>query len=180
MDESTDQSGELAPEVGVPDLVALCRLLNEEGVCYIVYGGLACLLHGHERMTRDADLYIGPDRENIRRVLAVLGRWGHGYASELTVDDVIENVVVRIADTFVVDVAAEVWKLEWKRAWNQRRIVRIDDVEIPVLSRVDLITSKLTYRERDRWDREILGAMKGPEPGHVPESKTADGASDRK
>jgi hypothetical protein len=167
MDENTDSGGELAPEVGVPDLVALCRLLNDAKVRYMVYGGLACLLHGHERMTRDADLYVGPDRENIRRALAALGQWGHGYASELTVDDVIENVVVRIADTFVVDVAAEVWKLEWGRAWRQRRITTIDGVDIPFLSRQDLITSKLTYRERDHWDREVLEAMRGSEPGHA-------------
>ena len=167
MDQSADQSGELAPEVGVPDLVALCRLLNGAGVQYLVYGGLACLLHGHERMTRDADLYVGPDRENIKRVLDALGRWGQGYASELTVDDVVENVVVRIADTFVVDVAAEVWKLEWRKAWGGRRIATIDGVDIPFLSRKDLITSKLTYRERDRWDREILEAMQGAEPGRA-------------
>lgn len=167
MDQNADQTGELAPEVGVPDLVALCRLLNEAGVRYLVYGGLACLLHGHERMTRDADLYVGSDRENIRLALAVLGRWGNGFASELTVDDVVENVVVRIADTFVVDVAAEVWKLEWATAWSRRRIVTIEGVEVPFLSRQDLITSKLTYRERDHWDREILEAMKGPEAGHA-------------
>ena len=167
MDENTDQEREHAPEVGVPDLVALCRLLNQAGVRYLVYGGLACLLHGHERMTRDADLYVGPDRENIRRVLAALGRWGEGYASELTVDDVLENVVVRIADTFVVDVAAEVWKLDWTAAWSRRRISTIDGVDIPFLSRQDLITSKLTYRERDQWDRKILEAMKGSEPGHA-------------
>ena len=167
MDENANQDGQLAPEVGVPDLVALCRLLNESGVHYLVYGGLACLLHGHERMTRDADIYVGPDRENIRLVLAALGQWGPGFASELTVDDVVENVVVRIADTFVVDVAAEVWKLEWSTAWSRRRIATIEGVDIPFLSRQDLITSKLTYRERDHWDREVLEAMKGPQPGNA-------------
>jgi len=167
MDGHADQEGEFAPEVGVPDLVALCRLLNQAGVQYLVYGGLACLLHGHERMTRDADLYVGPDRENIRSVLATLARWGEGYASELTVDDVVDNVVVRIADTFVVDVAAEVWKLDWASAWNRRRIATIEGVDIPFLSRQDLITSKQTYRERDQWDRKILEAMKGSEPGHA-------------
>ena len=79
----------------------------------------------------------------------------------------LENVVVRIADTFVVDVAAEVWKLDWTAAWSRRRISTIDGVDIPFLSRQDLITSKLTYRERDQWDRKILEAMKGSEPGHA-------------
>jgi hypothetical protein len=137
----------------------------------MVYGGLACLLHGHERMTRDADLYVGPDRENIRRALASLGKWGHGYARELTVDDVVENVVVRIADVFVIDISAEVWKLEWNAAWSRRRIVTVDGVGIPVLSRADLIASKRTYREQDKWDRAVLETMQGPEPG-----RTADAA----
>lgn len=167
MDENANQAGELAPEVGVPDLVALCRLLNQSGVEYIIYGGLACLLHGHERMTRDADIYVGPDRENIRRALVALGKWGEGYASELTVDDVVENVVVRIADAFVVDVAAEVWKLDWNTAWMRRRLATIDGVDIPFLSRQDLILSKMTYRDRDSWDREVLESLTGPEPGRA-------------
>jgi hypothetical protein len=167
MDPSTNSEGELAPEVGVPDLVALCRLLNEAGVQYMVYGGLACLLHGHERMTRDADLFVGPDRDNIARILAVLSRWGQGYAAELTVEDVVENVVVRIADTFVLDIAAEVWKLDWPGAWSRRRIAVVDGVEIPFLARSDLIRSKETYREKDRWDAEVLQAMNGPESGHA-------------
>lgn len=165
MDASAAPGGELAPEVGVPDLLSLCRLLNAAGVRYMVYGGLACLLHGHERMTRDADLYVGPDRDNIRLALTVLGRWGHGYASELAVDDVVENVVVRVADVFVVDIASEVWKLEWEPAWKRRRIVTVEDVTIPVLSRADLIASKRTYREQDAWDRKVLESLQGPEPG---------------
>jgi hypothetical protein len=167
VDESPAQGGELAPEVGVPDLVSLCRLLNDAGVRYIVYGGLACLLHGHERVTRDADLFVGPERDNIQTALNVLGQWGHGYASELSVDDVIQNVVVRIADRFVVDVASQVWKLEWEAAWQRRRIVSVGDVDIPILSRADLIASKQTYREQDRWDRGILASMQGQEPGRA-------------
>jgi hypothetical protein len=165
VDERSDQGGELAPEVGVPDLVSLCRLLNAAGVRYMIYGGLACLLHGHERVTRDADLYVGPDRDNIRQALAVLGRWGHGYASELSVDDVVQNVVVRIADLFVVDVASQVWRLEWEAAWGRRRVVSVDGVDIPILSRADLIASKQTYREQDRWDRRVLESLPEQEPG---------------
>lgn len=118
-------------------------------------------------MTRDADLFMGPGRDNIARALAALGKWGHGYATELTVEDVIENVVVRIADTFILDIAAEVWKLDWHGAWSRRRIVIVDGVEIPFLSRSDLIKRKQTYREKDRWDAEILQTMKGSEPGYA-------------
>ena len=42
----------------------------------MVYGGLACLLHGHERMTRDADLFLEDTDENLRCALASLTGWG--------------------------------------------------------------------------------------------------------
>ena len=76
MDADSNRGGDEAPQVGLPDLVSLCRLLDQGGVCYLVYGGLSCLLHGHERMTRDADIYLGESRENIARALAVLTKWG--------------------------------------------------------------------------------------------------------
>ena len=165
MDSTADQQGSLPPSVGVPDLVALCRRLNHAGVRYIVYGGLSCLLHGHERMTRDADIYLGDSRENIALALETLRSWGSGYARELTVDDVIENVVVRICDVFVLDIASRVWRLDWDTAWRNRRVLTIDGVDIPFLSRADLIKSKQTYREQDRWDVRVLSSMQGPEPG---------------
>jgi len=165
MDSGTDSEGAVAPAVGIPDLIGLCRLLNEAGVQYLVYGGLACLLHGHERMTRDADIYVGPSRGNIAKVLEALTRWGAGYARELTVDDVLSSVVVRINDVFVLDVASEVWKLEWGQAWKSRRVLRLGGISIPVVSRTDLIKSKLTYREQDKWDVAVLSTLQGPEPG---------------
>ena len=166
MDEDSNRSGDEAPQVGLPDLVSLCRLLDEGGVQYLVYGGLSCLLHGHERMTRDADIYLGESRLNIKRALGVLKHWGAGYASELTVDDVLENVVVRVCDSFVLDLACRVWNLEWDTAWHNRRIVEVDGVCIPFLSRADLILSKKTYREKDHVDLEVLRSLTGPEPGH--------------
>ena len=170
MDASSDRGSAEAPEVGLPDLASLCRLLNSGGVQYLVYGGLACLLHGHERMTRDADIYLGESRDNIARALDALKRWGAGYAAELTVDDVLENVVVRICDVVVVDLASRAWNLDWGAAWRNRRIVEVDGVKIPLLSRADLIRSKQTYREQDRADVQVLSALTGPEPGRAGEA----------
>lgn len=151
--------------VGLPDLVNLCRRLNGAGVQYVVFGGMACLLQGFERMTKDIDIYLGEDQENIARALTALADWGDGYARELTVADVLESVVVRIFDRFILDIASKVWKLEWKDAYARRRIVLVDGVEVPILSRRDLITSKTTYRERDAVDIQELHLLSNPEPG---------------
>jgi hypothetical protein len=164
MDPKTDQPGD-APTVGVPDLLRLCRHLNEAGVQYLVYGGLACLLHGHERMTRDADIYLADTEDNLSRALTALSHWGEGYAAELTIRDLRESVVVRLCDIIVIDLATRVWGLVWAEAWRNHRVVEVDSVEIPILSRQDLIRSKHTYREQDHWDVQVLRSLTGPEPG---------------
>ena len=155
--------GEIA--VGLSDLASLCHLLNEGGVRYLVYGGLACIIHGHTRTTMDADICVGEDRDNITRALAVLARWGEGFAGELTPDDVLENVVVRIGEKITVDLSCRLWKVDWNHAWNNRRLVTVAGVIVPVLCRLDLYRSKETYRERDRWDRDVLSGLTHPEPG---------------
>lgn len=53
------------------DIVRLARTLNEHRVDYVVVGGIAAMLHGASRGTRDADLLIDSSTENVERFLAV-------------------------------------------------------------------------------------------------------------
>ena len=151
--------------IEVPDLLDLCRLLNAAGVHYLIYGGMACLLYGHIRATQDVDIFVGEDLANIRRALDALTHWGTGLAAQLTPEEIRDNVVVRIVDRCIIDLAARVWKLDWDTAWARRRLVTIDGVVIPVLCRQDLIESKQTYREKDAWDIAELKLLANPDPG---------------
>ncbi len=155
--------------VTVDDLVELARRLQRAGVQFVVYGGIACVLHGFVRATNDLDLCIGENPDNIKKALNVLASWGQGFARELKPDDVLDSVVVRIGDAFTLDIASKIWKLDWEQAWARRRIVTIDGVDIPVLSREHLIKSKLTYREKDAWDVRELSNLIHPEPGRPAE-----------
>ncbi len=40
------------------DFLELLKLLNQHGVKHLVIGGYAVVLHGHNRMTGDLDLFI--------------------------------------------------------------------------------------------------------------------------
>lgn len=51
---------------------AIVRALNEARVRYIVVGGVAVIAHGYERLTKDLDLVIGLERENIVAALKTL------------------------------------------------------------------------------------------------------------
>lgn len=146
-------------EARVP-LLRVCRLLNEEGARYLVIGGQACILHGLVRTTEDVDVLIEPSEENCQRVIAALGRLADGAARELTPRDLIENVVVKIADEVEVDVSTHAWKVTFNEAAATAIRHEIEGVEIPYLDLDMLIASKETYREQDAADRARLLELK--------------------
>jgi hypothetical protein len=61
----------------VRSVEAIIRALNDANVKYLIVGGLAVNAYGYERLTRDVDLVIGLEPENIIRGLRAL--IGIGY-----------------------------------------------------------------------------------------------------
>lgn len=51
----------------VQDFEDLLDLLERFEVRYLIIGGLAFIYHAKPRYTKDMDLWIGPDSENIAR-----------------------------------------------------------------------------------------------------------------
>jgi len=56
----------------VRSVEAIVKSLNGAGVKYLIVGGVAVVAHGYERLTKDLDLVIGLERENIVRGLRAL------------------------------------------------------------------------------------------------------------
>jgi hypothetical protein len=54
------------------DLERVLSALNQSGVRYLVVGGVAVVLHGFLRTTRDLDLVIQLEADNVRRALQAL------------------------------------------------------------------------------------------------------------
>jgi hypothetical protein len=70
------------------DAAALFRVLDAEGVRYVVVGGLAATAHGATRVTFDVDLVPEWSDENLERLVSALRVLG----AELHVSDVDEPV----------------------------------------------------------------------------------------
>ena len=134
-------------------LLRVCQLLNEAGARYFVCGAQACILHGLVRTTEDVDILVEPTEENCRRVITALSRLQDGSARELAPADILENVVVKIADEVEVDVSTKAWKVTYGDARSGARRVVIGGVTIPYLGLDALIASKETYPEQDAIDR---------------------------
>lgn len=141
-------------------LLRVCRLLNATDAKYLVAGAHACILHGLVRTTEDVDLLIEPSEENCRRVIQALAGLEDRAAAQLAPRDLLDNVVVKIADEVEVDVSTQAWKVGYADAIATARSVEIGGVRVPFLGLDALIASKETYREVDAWDRSRLLELK--------------------
>jgi len=141
-------------------LLRVCQLLNEAGAKYLICGAQACILHGLVRTTEDVDVLIEASEENCQRVIDGLSKLADGAARELTPKDILENVVVKVADEVEVDVSTHAWKVAYPDAISSARETLIQGVKVPFLSLDSLIASKETYREQDASDRLRLLELK--------------------
>jgi hypothetical protein len=144
------------PPLSDDDLLRVCRLLQQHNAKYVLVGACACGLHGLVRATQDVDLLVEPSDENLQRVIDALSELPDGAARELTVKDLQENVVVKIADAVEVDVAKQAWTLNYEEAIRDAQTLEAEGVRIVYASIDALIKSKSTYRDQDRVDRERL------------------------
>jgi predicted nucleotidyltransferase len=71
----------------VRSVQAIVRALNAANVRYLIVGGLAVNAHGYERLTRDVDLVIGLEPENIIRGLRALFDLGYRMSIPVTPEE---------------------------------------------------------------------------------------------
>jgi hypothetical protein len=121
-----------------------------------VVGARACWLHGYIRATMDVDILIPEDLENHARVIAALSSLKEHAAAELTPQDFVDNVVVKIADEVEVDVSTRAWKVSYADAAGTSLKTIIQDVEIPYVDLETLIATKRTHRGQDQVDIQHL------------------------
>jgi hypothetical protein len=138
----------------------------------LVCGAQAGILHGLIRTTEVVDILIEATPENCTRVIEGLAGLEDGAARELTPTDLLENVVVKVADDVEVDVSTRAWKVTFAEAIPDAREVIADGVRIPFLGLDALIASKETYREQDAIDRLRLLALKRGGPGGPKDPRT--------
>jgi hypothetical protein len=157
--------GPLNPETGDltsraperPDLVNLCRELNERSARYLVIGGFAIIAAGYARTTGHVDLLIDANLENEAKVFKALEILPDQCVKELEPGDVSEYVVVRVADEILVDLMARASGIDYSEASKSVVIHDLDGVSIPFASPELLWRLKSrTHREKDRGDLQFL------------------------
>ena len=157
MDDAHD--GSYAREPQFEDLVRLARALNAHHVRYVLIGGFAVIAHGGTRTTKDIDLLIDADPENVGRVREALQILEDKAVNDVSDEDVARYSVVRVADEIVVDLMAKACGVDYADATRDAIEIQFAGVPICVASPPTLIRTKNTIRPSDAADRQFLQAL---------------------
>ena len=140
------------------DFRDLLAEFNAHGVEFLIVGAHALAAHGRVRATKDLDVWIRPDPENARRVLAAI----RGFGAPL--QDLTENDLSRPGVTFQIglpplriDILTEISAVSFEEAWKARVLSRFADQPAAVLSKQHLLQNKRAAgRKQDLADVEWL------------------------
>ncbi len=144
------------------DFKDLLRILLEKGARFLIIGGYAVIRYTEPRYTKDLDLLISPTPENAAKVYAALQDFGAPLETLNVGDLTIEGNFFQVGlPPNRIDIIVQVPGINFDEAFNRCEFLRIDELEIPVVSCDDLIQSKLAAgRPQDLVDAGSLTKAK--------------------
>jgi hypothetical protein len=143
---------------------------QKHDVKYVVIGGIAAILHGVPRATFDLDILIEATPENSQRLLDALLDAGLGTAVLTTVEDLISHEITIFRDKIRIDVQTETPGIRFTEAWDKRETMNYEGQSFFVVTREDLIASKLAAgRSVDLEDVRMLRVSQEDEPDSLDE-----------
>jgi predicted nucleotidyltransferase len=151
------------PEVRPPtidDVRRICRALDEAGARYVLIGGFAVILHGGERTTKDIDLLVDPEPENVERLKRALSVLEDDAAREIDPDDLQKYRVVRVADEVMVDLLAAACEVTWSEASVSAERIDLQGTPVIYADVATLIRTKRTVRPSDAADSAWLESLR--------------------
>ncbi len=145
----------------VRTLLRLMRALNERGVDYVLVGGAALNVHGLVRATRDIDLFIAPEPDNVERLREALRDvWDDPSIDDISANDLCGDYPAVRYGPPVGNVALDILTRlgeATRYAELEAQIVELDGVPVRVATPRTLVRMKRgTVRPIDQQDARAL------------------------
>jgi len=140
------------------DYREMLQFLLEEKAEFILVGAYALGVHGYPRATGDIDIWVKADEKNSRKTYRSLARFG-APLDQIDINDLAnEGVVYQIGVApRRIDIITKIDGVTYDEADEDKMVVEVEGLKLPVLSLEKLIKNKLsTGRERDALDAKFL------------------------
>ncbi len=137
------------------EFLRLLKALEEHQVKYVLVGGVAVIIHGMERLTRDIDLFIQNTHLNIQNLQRALNSlYNDDSINEITFSELEKYPVIRYGtpEDFYIDI---ITRLGEAIAFEEIKyeIIEYQGIGVKIASPESLyLMKKNTYREKDKLD----------------------------
>jgi Nucleotidyltransferase of unknown function (DUF6036) len=140
------------------DSIDLFSAFGAAGVRYLLVGGHAVAAHGRPRSTKDVDLWLAKEPENIERACRALIAFGAPRDIVDALRGAGPNDIVWLGRAPTrIDLLQSLAGVEFEAAWRRKIAVDLAGVQIFVIGKQDLIRNKQTVgRPQDRRDVRSL------------------------
>jgi Nucleotidyl transferase of unknown function (DUF2204) len=137
-----------------PDFKEMLSCLKDDEVDFIIVGAYALAAHGFPRATGDMDVWVRNSLENAQKIMRALIKFGAPVSNLSENDFIAPDLIVQLGvEPCRIDLLTGIDGVEFDEAWQNKVRISIDDLEIDVLSKEDLLKNKLaTGRDKDRGD----------------------------
>ena len=157
-------------------LVKVFQALNRDKVRYLVIGGVATILYGNPRFTKDLDLWVDPAENNLKTLVHTFQSLKFIPRNPVKAEEFISSETRArwkkekgmLAFTFInpknpfenIDLLFE-GPASFARAYQKKKVFYSKRVPVPTISRADLIEMKRRAgRDQDLYDLEFLKASR--------------------
>ena len=144
------------------DYKEMLQLLLEEHVDFMIVGAYALGTHGYPRATGDIDIWVKPNNINSKKIYKALARFG-APLGQIQIDEFsTEGIIFQIGVIpRRIDIITKIDGVTYEEADEDKIIVEIEGLKIPVISLEKFIRNKMaTGREKDELDIKTLTKMK--------------------
>ena len=140
------------------DFKEFLKLLDSNGVEYLLIGGYAVNVHGYVRTTNDLDLWVNVNPENAARIDRALRQFGFAAAGLTSDLFLTPNNVVRMGlPPIRIEILTSISGVEFESCYAEKEMIRIEEMAVPVISLARLRENKAASgRAIDRADLENL------------------------
>lgn len=140
------------------DFAELLSAFADERVSYLIVGGYAVAYHGEPRATKDIDLWLSGETDNVERAIRALARFGApGYIVEALRLQGPDEFVFMGAPPLRVDLLRTIPGIEFADAFTRRVDTEWHGVRVSILGMDDLLAAKRAAgRPQDLVDADLL------------------------
>jgi len=140
------------------DFKDLLSAFDDAKVRYLLIGGYAVSFHSRPRYTKDIDLWVASEPENLQRVQAALATFGAPPSVLEALRSLGPDEILYMGNAPVrVDILQNVTGVEFEGAFGRRVEAEWDGVPISIIGVEDLIAAKRAAgRPQDLLDAEEL------------------------